>query len=58
MAERKGHFMPTTLLDSQFAALEPLQDDELGVVVEVSGSPEDITERALAALRSLPAQEN
>lgn len=58
MAERKGHFMPTTLLDSQFAALEPLQDDELGVVVDVSGSPEDITERALAALRRLPAQEN
>ncbi|MFF4426185.1 gluconokinase [Streptomyces sp. NPDC001549] len=58
MAERKGHFMPTTLLDSQFAALEPLQDDELGVVVDVSGSPEDITERALAALRQLPAHEN
>ncbi|PWK71026.1 gluconokinase [Streptomyces sp. CG 926] len=58
MAARKGHFMPTTLLDSQFATLEPLQDDELGVVVDVSGSPEDTTERALAALRRLPAQEN
>ncbi|MFD4917071.1 gluconokinase [Streptomyces virginiae] len=58
MAARKGHFMPTTLLDSQFATLEPLQDDELGVVVDVSGSPEDITERALAALRRLPAQQN
>ncbi|QES58362.1 gluconate kinase [Streptomyces venezuelae] len=58
MAERKGHFMPTTLLDSQFAALEPLQDDELGVVVEVSGSPQDITERALTALRRLPIHEN
>lgn len=58
MAARKGHFMPTTLLDSQFATLEPLQDDELGVVVDVSGSPEDITERALAALRRLPTHEN
>ncbi|MER6450616.1 gluconokinase [Streptomyces venezuelae] len=58
MAERKGHFMPTALLDSQFAALEPLQDDELGVVVEVSGSPQDITERALTALRRLPIHEN
>lgn len=53
MAARKGHFMPTTLLDSQFATLEPLQADELGVLVDVSGTPEDITERALAALRRL-----
>ncbi|MER6317997.1 gluconokinase [Streptomyces sp. NPDC001581] len=53
MAARKGHFMPTTLLDSQFATLEPLQEDEVGVVVGVSGSPEEITERALAALRLL-----
>ncbi|MFJ7586468.1 gluconokinase [Streptomyces sp. NPDC097617] len=58
MADRKGHFMPTTLLDSQFAALEPLQEDEPGVVVEVSGSPQDITERALAALRRLPTRQN
>lgn len=55
MAERKGHFMPTTLLDSQFAALEPLQTDELGVLVDVCGTPEEITRRALDALRALPA---
>ncbi|CAM5657837.1 gluconokinase [Streptomyces avidinii] len=55
MAARKGHFMPTTLLDSQFEALEPLQADELGVRVEVSGTPGEITERALAALRGLPS---
>ncbi|MFE2878146.1 gluconokinase [Streptomyces roseus] len=54
MARRTGHFMPTTLLDSQFAALEPLQEDEPGVVVNVCGSPEEITERALAALSALP----
>ena len=28
MAARKGHFMPLTLLDSQFAALEPPGQDE------------------------------
>ncbi|MFE2478935.1 gluconokinase [Streptomyces sp. NPDC001194] len=54
MAARTDHFMPTALLDSQFATLEPLQQDELGVVVDVSGSPEEITERALAALSALP----
>lgn len=28
MGERKGHFMPTALLDSQFATLQPLEADE------------------------------
>ncbi|MEU5769174.1 gluconokinase [Streptomyces asoensis] len=54
MAHRQGHFMPTALLDSQFATLQPLQADEAGVVVDVSGSPEAITERAVAALAALP----
>ena len=54
MAHRKGHFMPTALLDSQFATLQPLQEDEAGVVVDVSGSPEDITGRAAKALAELP----
>ncbi|MEU6552475.1 gluconokinase [Streptomyces sp. NPDC046915] len=54
MTHRQGHFMPTALLDSQFATLEPLQADEAGVVVEVSGSPEAISERAVTALDELP----
>ncbi|MFD0040732.1 gluconokinase [Streptomyces anulatus] len=53
MADRKGHFMPTALLDSQFATLQPLQADEAGVSVDVSGTPEEITRRAVAALRRL-----
>ncbi|MDJ0463369.1 gluconokinase [Streptomyces sp. H27-C3] len=53
MRERKGHFMPTALLDSQYATLQPLQDDEAGVDVDVSGTPEVITERAVATLRRL-----
>jgi len=28
MAHREGHFMPSSLLPSQFATLEPLSDDE------------------------------
>ena len=51
MAHRQGHFMPTALLDSQFATLQPLEADEAGVAVDVSGAPEEITERAVAALR-------
>ncbi|MEU9102017.1 gluconokinase [Streptomyces sp. NPDC048361] len=53
MAERKGHFMPAALLDSQFATLQPLGPDEAGVAVDVSGTPESIAERAAAALRTL-----
>ncbi|GGJ02003.1 gluconokinase [Streptomyces brasiliensis] len=54
MAHRHGHFMPTSLLDSQFATLQPLEPDEVGVAVDVSGSPEEITERAVEALATLP----
>lgn len=39
-ATRPGHFMPASLLDSQFATLEPLEDDERGLVVDV-GPPVD-----------------
>ncbi|MGR8011467.1 gluconokinase [Streptomyces hypolithicus] len=56
MRERRGHFMPTALLDSQYAALQPLQEDEAGVAVDVSGTPHDIAERAAAALRGLGSQ--
>jgi gluconokinase len=53
MTARKGHFMPTALLDSQYAALENLGPDEAGVTVDVSGTPEEITELAVAGLRLL-----
>ncbi|CQR64896.1 gluconokinase [Streptomyces leeuwenhoekii] len=54
MSQRQGHFMPTALLDSQFATLQPLEPDEAGVAVDVAGSPEEITERAVRALKALP----
>ncbi|MFE9775413.1 gluconokinase [Streptomyces sp. NPDC005931] len=54
MSRRRGHFMPTALLDSQFATLQPLEADEAGVAVDVTGGPEGITERAYAALEALP----
>lgn len=50
MSQRQGHFMPTALLDSQFATLQPLGQDEAGVAVDVTGRPEEITERAARAL--------
>lgn len=35
MAQRQGHYMPVTLLDSQFAALELPQPDENAVTVDI-----------------------
>ncbi|MCX5038787.1 gluconokinase [Streptomyces coelicoflavus] len=54
MSHREGHFMPTALLDSQFATLQPLEPDETGVAVDVAGTPEEITARAADALKGLP----
>ncbi|WP_314173742.1 gluconokinase [Streptomyces winkii] len=47
---RHGHFMPRTLLRSQFATLEPLDRDEHGAAVAIGGTSQEVTERALAAL--------
>ncbi len=58
MTHRQGHFMPTALLDSQFAALQSLGADEAGVAVDVGGSPEEITERAAKALSELPGSDS
>ncbi|MEM8786689.1 MAG: gluconokinase [Pseudomonadota bacterium] len=33
---RAGHFMPPALLDSQYAALEPLEPDESGQVIDIA----------------------
>lgn len=35
MAARKGHLMPASLLASQVATLEPLEADEVGVVLDL-----------------------
>lgn len=50
MARRKGHFMPPSLLDSQFATLEDLHDDEKGAKITVDAPPETVVERALTSL--------
>lgn len=50
LGRRAGHFMPPSLLPSQFATLEPLVEGEDGVVVVVDVPPEAVADRALAAL--------
>ncbi|MCW2685741.1 MAG: gluconate kinase [Mycobacterium sp.] len=43
-ASRPGHFMPPTLLDSQFATLEPLEADERGVTIDVDQNIDSIVD--------------
>lgn len=43
-AARPGHFMPSSLLTSQFATLEPLEPDEDGIVLEVDQSVDAIVQ--------------
>jgi gluconokinase/6-phosphogluconolactonase len=42
LARRHGHFMPPTLLDSQFATLEEPSPDENPIVVDIGRPPEEI----------------
>lgn len=51
MAERTGHFMPTSLIDSQFAALEPLEADEQGTVVNINQQVEAIVDTLRAYIK-------
>ncbi|SDB30910.1 gluconokinase [Belnapia rosea] len=50
-AARPDHFMPPSLMASQFATLEPPAPGDRTIVLSVEPLPEDIVEAALAALR-------
>jgi gluconokinase len=52
MAARRGHFMPASLLASQFAALEEPGDDEGAIVVPIEEGPVEIVEAIVASLRA------
>ncbi|WP_029137086.1 gluconokinase [Nakamurella lactea] len=51
MKRRKDHYMPESLLHSQFDTLEEPGDDENVVVVELGGTPQEEADRAIQALR-------
>ncbi|MBY3202257.1 MULTISPECIES: gluconokinase [Rhizobium] len=53
MAERKGHFMPASLLDSQLATLEVPTGEQGVVTVDIDDTVEGIAATALKGLASL-----
>jgi gluconokinase len=48
LRQRKGHFMPISLLDSQIATLEEPSSDEDVWLVDITKSPEDIVASLIA----------
>ena len=50
-AARKGHFMPASLVASQFATLEAPSPEERVIALNVAETPEALADAAIAALR-------
>ncbi|MDF7664007.1 gluconokinase [Bifidobacterium sp. ESL0763] len=57
LAKRTGHYMPPSLLPSQFADLQPLEPGENGVEIGIEGTPEQVEDQALAAVRDYLAKQ-
>lgn len=47
---KRQHFMPASLLQSQFDTLEPLEADEAGAVIDDSMTADEVLAASLAAL--------
>ncbi len=50
MRARTDHFMPASLLRSQFETLEPLEPDETGFVIDVSSTLDDVLAATVLAV--------
>jgi gluconokinase len=50
VAQRRGHYMPASLVPSQLATLEPLADDEPGITVSGGAPPAEVLAAAVQLL--------
>ena len=55
MSSRPGHFMPTALLDSQLATLEPPAKDEPHLTADIEQTPDQIVALFVTGLKERPA---
>jgi gluconokinase len=55
LAQRHGHFMPSSLLKSQFDALEEPGPEENPLTVSVDATPDQIVDHILAELEGMPS---
>jgi gluconokinase len=51
VGHRAGHYMPASLVGSQYAALQPLEPDEFGVTLNFTRAPDWIVEQFLKEVR-------
>jgi gluconokinase len=49
VAGRPGHFMPASLVDSQYQTLEPLEPSERGIVLDLDAPLDELVDAYLAA---------
>ena len=56
-ASRPGHFMPASLLASQFDTLEPLEPDERGIVIDVDQDIDSIVDGYVASSARRPTEQ-
>ena len=56
-ASRPGHFMPASLLKSQFDTLEPLAPDERGITVDVDQDIDSIVDNYVAISTTRPTEQ-
>lgn len=55
LQQRKGHYMPASLLDSQLQTLEPPAPDEQALEFDITLAPDTLASRAAQALGVLTA---
>lgn len=57
ISARQHEYMPAELLQSQYDTLEPLQDDEAGIIVDIRKRPEQLITAIVAAIEPLRTPE-
>lgn len=55
LAQRRGHYMPASLLESQLQTLEPPSADEPSMELDINEQPETLARRAAQSLGALAA---
>lgn len=56
MSERAGHFMPVSLLDSQFAAMDPQENEPDMVMVSIDATVPEIVSEATSIVEQFIAE--
>ena len=56
MSQRSGHFMPTSLLQSQLATLEPPEADEVHITIAADRTPDEESAEVVERLALVPVR--